>query len=84
MKAIKIYKNYQSIHDAVKAGELKIGDKAKTSVYGGLTVEIVPPVYRGEIDALGLPIKYRIEVVKPPETKKEMNVEYINRIGFKV
>jgi len=72
MKAVKVYKSYQLIHDAVKASELKIGDKVKTSAYGGLTVEIVPPAYKGEIDAVGLPIKYRIEVVNShvPKVKK--------------
>lgn len=60
-----VYKDYQEIHNAVKRGELKIGDITTTRAYGGLTVEIVEPEYKGEIDALGLPIKYRIKEVTP-------------------
>jgi len=59
----KIYKDYQDIHNAVKAGELKIGDKVATSSYGGLNVEIAPPDYEGELNEIGTLLKYKIKEV---------------------
>lgn len=68
--ALPQYDDYRDVHEAVGEGKLKIGDKVEVSAYGGITVEIVKAL-SGEIDALGLPIKYRIKEVKLPPPKVE-------------
>ncbi len=60
----RIFKDYQEIHEAIKAKTLKIGDKAKVKAYGGLSIEITPPEYKGEINAIGMLVKYKIKEIQ--------------------
>jgi len=78
----KVFRDYKEIHEAYAAGEIKVNEPVMSKAYGEEIVKIKKAVEPFQLDAMGLPIKYRIETVKETplskatkEVKPEIEIE---------